>query len=135
MIENEKQYAAFLVQCIELEAKAKSLRDSDMFSVQWAELKLILSLFNYREHLSPEEETMNCCVCKKETQVTRAEQFVVKLESPDIEARCMNCLVDALKQDQDELQQIQAYKWFLKDQNLEDEFEHFINEVKNQLED
>lgn len=135
MIENEKQYAAFLVQCIELEGKAKSLRDSDIFSIQWAELKLILSQLNNSEILSQEAETMNCCVCGKETNVTRVEQFIVKLESADIEAKCMDCLVDALKKDQDELQQIQAYKWFLKDQNLEDEFEQFISEVKNQIND
>lgn len=135
MIENEKQYAAFLVQCIEIEGKAKSLRDSDVLPIQWSELKLILSQFNSSETHLEEDETMNCCVCKKETQVTRAEQFIVKLESSDIEAKCMDCLVDALKKDQDELRQIQAYKWFLKDQNLEDEFEHFISEVKNQIDD
>lgn len=136
MIDNEKQYVAFLIQSIEKEAEAKGLKSTDDLQVQWGELKLILSQFKKEDMLFDSfEDAMLCCSCGKSTKVTRAEQFVVKLDSPDISAKCLDCLINILKMDQTELQQIKAYQWFLKEQNLEDDFESFVSEVKNHMED
>lgn len=140
MIENLEQYAAFLVQSIQGEADKKKLKPNDTYSIQWAELELLLSRINLEisnkiEFTNEPSELQHCCSCRTLTLVNRMEQLIVKQDSDDILYKCLNCVIDTLKKDQMEFQQVRAYHWFLKEHNLEEDFKLFIKEVGNRVED
>lgn len=139
-MENVKEYTEFLIQSIEKEAEEKRLQDNDNYTIQWAEMKLLLSqLKNGYVHAPATtndenevfEKKMVCCTCGTETSVTRIEQFIIKPDTEVVLAKCINCLIDTLKGDQAEFQQTRAYLWFLKEHNLEEDFEAFMQEVGN----
>lgn len=125
----ELNYLSYIIQCIEKEAQAKRLGLTDDFVLDWGELQLLLTHAKKGKLLAfNQDETYNCSLCGVETPLVREEQYIVKPDSNVIEAKCLHCLIDTLKEDQSELQQITALHWFLKENNLEEEFDLFCLE-------
>lgn len=124
-------YTNFLVKSLAQEVSAAKRRRAGYLNVDVAELEILLSEVNSTNDVSAEENVEDhfCIRCAKATTVTRPEQYVIKTHSVDVEVKCLDCLIDTLKNDQHELEQTRDVNWFLKEHDLEEEFEAFRTEL------
>ena len=93
----------------------------------------MLSEVNNTNDVSAEDNSEEhfCIRCVKPTLVTRSEQYVVKPHSINVEVKCLDCVIDTLKDDKQELEQTRDVNWFLKEHDLEEEFEAFRTELSH----
>lgn len=126
-------YTNFLVKSLAQEVSAAKRRNAGYLNVDVAELEILLSEVNSKNDVSTEGDTEEhfCINCAKPTAVTRTEQYVIKTHSVDVEVKCLDCLIDTLKSDQHELEQTRDVNWFLKEHELEEEFEAFRTELSH----
>lgn len=126
-------YTNFLVKSLEKEVAAAKCRNAGYLNVDVAELEILLSEVNSKNEVSAEGDTEDhfCIHCAKPTTVTRSEQYVIKTHSVDVEVKCLDCLIDTLKTDQHELEQTRDVNWFLKEHDLEEDFEAFRTELSH----
>lgn len=126
-------YTNFIVKCLEKEVSTAKQRSAGYLKVDLAEIELLLSEVNSTNEFSPDSyhEEHFCIRCFKPTTVSRSEQYVVKTHSIDVEVKCLDCVIDTLKDDQQELEQTREVNWFLKEYDLEEDFEAFRNELSH----
>lgn len=68
-------------------------------------------------------------ICKRETNLTLSEQ--VCMIDDEEQVKCLNCLLEQYKDMNQEIQQLMEYRLFVKEKNLEEQFEYFSQERKN----
>ncbi len=130
-------YSTFLTKALEKEvSNAKQLK-KPYLSVDVEELELLLNEVRMAKQTPQEqvEEEHPCNSCGSLTYVTRSEQYVIKPYSTTVEVKCLNCLIDTLKSDQQELEQLKAINWFLKEHDLEEDFDVFLKELSHREND
>lgn len=71
-----------------------------------------------------------CYICAKNTNVTRSEQSCIVEEQ--VKYKCLDCLVSQLKDISTENRQLMEYRLFVKENQLEEQFEYFCEERKNE---
>ncbi|MGB6409292.1 MAG: hypothetical protein WBF39_17585 [Planococcus donghaensis] len=122
----------FLTNALEKEVAEAKLLKKAYLSVDVDELELLLSEIQFAkqiQHLEQTEEEYPCNSCGLPTRITRSEQYTIKPCSDSLKVKCLNCLIDTLKSDQQELEQLKAINWFLKEHNLEEDFDVFLKEL------
>lgn len=130
-------YTNFLIKCLEKEISTAKQNNADYLKIDIKELEILLSEVNSMNEFSAEEkeEVHFCICCAKPTLVTRSEQYVIKPHSIQVEVKCLDCVIDTLKGDQCELEQTIDVNWFLKEHDLEEEFEAFRIELSHRKQD
>lgn len=78
-----------------------------------------------------ESEVGNCYICKRETKLTRSEQLC--MIDDEKQMKCLDCLVTQYKDTNEEIQQLMEYRLFVKEKNLEEQFEYFSQERKSEF--
>lgn len=126
-------YQSFLIKALEKEIKTATQQNQSYLFMDIGELKFLLNNVISKSELSSSEtdEEHTCISCGLLTTVTRAEQYIIKQHSSTIEVKCLNCLIDTLKMDQRELEQLKAVNWFLNDHDLEEDFNKFLKELNH----
>lgn len=76
-------------------------------------------------------EVSSCYICKKVTKVTRSEQIC--MIGDEEKMKCLDCLVTQYKDTNQEMQQIMEYRLFVRENNLEEQFEYFSQERKSEF--
>lgn len=130
-MKNYSMYTSFVIASLEKEVATMKQRKSGYLKVDVGEMELLLSEIKEKNlrSISGSHEEYFCNTCTKSTVISRVEQYVIKPLDGAMEIRCLNCLIDTLKNDQYELEQLQAINWFLREHNLEEDFEAFRNEL------
>jgi len=130
-------YSNFLIKCLEKDISTAKRKSASYIQVDIEELELLLSEIRKSNEFSSDENEIShfCICCAKPTLVSRSEQYVVKPHSIYVEIKCLDCVIDTLKGDQRELEQTRDVNWFLKEHNLEEEFEAFRVELSHREQD
>lgn len=71
-----------------------------------------------------------CYICSKKTSVTRSEQSCIV--DKQVKYKCLDCLVSQYTDTNTENRQLMEYRFFVKENQLEEKFEYFCEERKNQ---
>lgn len=137
---HEKTLTLFDVsyKCLRKRSCRGKAAEKTYLSIDVEELELLLSEMRFAEltqRLEQTEEEYPCNSCGLLTRITRSEQYVIKPYSENLEVKCLNCLIDTLKSDQQELEQLKAINWFLKEHNLEEDFDVFLKELSHREND
>ena len=132
-MKNSAHYQSFLIKALEKEIGIATQQKESYLLMDIGELIFLLKNVKSGINLSATDATEECtCIsCGLLTTVTRAEQYIVKQHSSTIEVKCLNCLIDTLKMDQRELEQLKAVNWFLNDHDLEEDFNEFLKELNH----
>lgn len=79
---------------------------------------------------SQEKEEVVCCDCNKPTTFTRSEQY--RLVDNQVRFKCLDCLVTQYSETNSEMAQLMQYSLFVRENDLEEQFEYFCQERKNE---
>lgn len=72
-----------------------------------------------------------CHDCHNVTKVIRSEQY--RIIDDEIKVKCLSCLVSQYSDTHKEMQQLMEYRLFVKEHKLEDKFEDFSQQRKNEF--
>ncbi|WP_281864946.1 hypothetical protein [Planomicrobium okeanokoites] len=130
-------YTSFLVKSLDKEVLKAKKTSAGYLKVDLEEMEYLLSELKHSASPSAESnaEEHFCISCTKPTEITRSDQYVIKPNSITVEIKCLDCVIDTLKGDQAELEQIRSVNWFLKEHDLEEDFEAFQIELDRRKQD